>query len=401
MVSHGLMQIRRVREAQARVDGQRRPFDAAVRSRKHASSILGRKHPHVFLRDHRLGKADQLPGVALVHVDVAGLAAVNHDIDHLAAGILRLREDRRAYRIEIPYVVGDVLRVPLVGALVQIDRHHRIGIQVIARTNPAVEIGRRVADHEKYGARLLVDRRRHPYAAAELLIERAVLGERGLFGVDIAVHVAARCVLGIPDAFVALLGDRVERPQELAVLGVERLDEAADAVFAAVGADQYLAVDVRGRHRFRIALVGVGDLRFPHQLAGLRIQREQLRVDGAHVQRALGDRNAPVVVAAADGDDRPQLVFVVPVFLARFRVDGVNVIEGGRQEHDAVIDDGRGLHRLQHRRLEHERRLELAYVAGVDLLAGVVTGLLVAAVRVQPVLAVAAGAIEHCLRDVS
>jgi hypothetical protein len=41
-------------------------------------------------------------------------------------------------------------------------------------------------------------------------------------------------------------GIGVEGPQQLAVLGVEGLDEAADAVLAAVGADQHLAVATVG-----------------------------------------------------------------------------------------------------------------------------------------------------------
>ena len=181
------------------------------------------------------------------------------------------------------------------------------------------------------------------------------------------MHVAAGRVVDRPHAFVALVGDRVERPQQLAVGGVERLDEAAHAVLAAVGADQHLAVDDRGRHRFRIALLRIGDLRFPQQLAGLGVERDELGVDRAHEQLAALDRDAAVVVAAADGDDRPQLVLVVPELLARRRVDRVDVVERRRQEHDAVDDDRRGFHRLEHRGLEHERGLQLADVAGVDL----------------------------------
>ena len=196
-----------------------------------------------------------------------------------------------------------------------------------------------------------------------------------------------------------LVGDAVERPQELAVVGVERLDEAANAVLASVGADQHFALDHRRCHRLRVPLVGIGDLRFPEQLAGLGIERHQLGVDGAHVELAFGDGDAAIVVSAAYGDDRTQLVLVVPEFLAGRRVDGVDVIERGRQKHHAVVDDRRGLHRLQHRGLEHKRGLEPGDVLGVELLALVVPGLLVAAIRMQPVLAVLAGSIEHRLRD--
>ena len=74
-----------------------------------------------------------------------------------------------------------------------------------------------------------------------------------------------------------------------------------------------------------------------------------------------------LLVPQQNGHDRPELVLVVPVFLARRRVDRVDVIERRRQEHDAVDDDRRGLHRLQHRGLEDERGRQLADVVGVDL----------------------------------
>jgi hypothetical protein len=198
---------------------------------------------------------------------------------------------------------------------------------------------------------------------------------------------------------MALVGNRVERPQQLAVLGVERLEEAAHAVLAAVGADQHLALDDGGRHRFRVALFRIGDLRLPQQLAGLRVERDELGVERAHEQPVALDRDAPVVRTAAKRRDRTHLVLVVPVFLAGRRVDRVHVVERRRQEHHAVDDDRRGLHRLQHRRLEDERRLELAHVPGVDLVAGVVARLRITPVRVDPVLRVGRRGIEHRLRD--
>ena len=268
--------------------------------------------------------------------------------------------------------MGDVLEVPLVGALVEVDRDHRIRVQVVARANRAVEVRRRIADDEEDRAGLLVDCGRHPHAAPQRLVERAVLREGRLLRRDVAVHVAAGRILRIPDAFVPLLGDRVEGPEQLAVRGIERLDEAAHAVFAAVRADQHLAVDDHGRHRFRVALLGIGDLRLPQELAGLGVERDELRIDRAHEQLAALDRDAAIVVAAADRHDRAELVLVMPELLSGRRVDRVDVIERRRQEHDAVDHDGRRLHRFQDRRLEHERGLQLADVAGIDLGAGVI-----------------------------
>jgi hypothetical protein len=233
----------------------------------------------------------------------------------------------------------------------------------------------------------------------QTLVEGTVLGESRLLRGDIAVHIAAGRILGIPDAFVALLGDRVERPQQLAVVRVEGLDEAADAVLAAVGTDDHLAVDIDWRHRLRIAEVGIGDLDFPQELARLGIERHELRVDGAHEELAFRHRDSAIVVAAANGDDRAQLVLVVPVLLAGRRVDRIDMIERGGQEHHAVDDDRRGFHRLEHRGLEDERRCKPAHVASVDLTAGVVAGIVVVAVGLDPVLRILGRAVEHRLGD--
>ena len=225
-----------------------------------------------------------------MHVDVTGLAAVDRDRDHLAGLVLGFGQDHRADRVQIPHVVGDVLEVGLVGAGVQIDRDDRVGVQVVAGTDVAVQVGRGVAHHEVHGPGLPVDRRRHPHAAAQGLVEAAALSaSRSAFSLAMSrcmLRPVASCVR--PHALVALLGDGVERPQQLAALGVEGLDEAADAVLAAVGADQHLAVHHDRSHGFGVALLGIGDLGLPQHLAGLRVERHQLGVERAHVEHVVG-----------------------------------------------------------------------------------------------------------------
>src|SRR6266581_5057351 len=396
---HRLVQVERVGEARLRAEGHRRPLDPAVRPGKHARALRGRQHPHVLLRDHRFGKADQLARAALVHVDVAGLPAVDHDVDHLAVLVLGLRQDRRADRVEVPYVVRDVLEVPLVLAGVEIDCDHRVGVQVVAGTLRAVKIGRGIAGDEEHGLGLAVDRGRHPHAAAERLVERAAFPrELLLLRRDVPLHVSAGGVVLRPYSLVALVGNRVERPQELAGLGVERLEKAADAVFAAVGADQHLALHHGRRHGLGVALFRIGDLDLPGVLAALRVERHELGVERAHVEHALVCGHAAVVGAAAERRDRPHLVLVVPEFASGRRVDRVDVVERSGEEHHPVHHQRRGFHRLEHRGLERELGLELVHVAHADLRRGVVAGLLVVAVRMQVIQAVAGGGIEHRLR---
>jgi len=57
--------------------------------------------------------------------------------------------------------------------------------------------------------------------------------------------------------------------------------------------------------------------------------------------------------------------------------------------------------RLDQRNLEDESRTQLGDIAGIDLAAGVIAGLFVAAVDVQPVILVAMCAIQTFLRDCS
>ena len=230
--------------------------------------------------------------------------------------------------------------------------------------------------------------------------ERAVLGELRFLGGDVALHVPARRIVHGPDAFVALLRDRIERPQQLAVGGGVRLHEPADPVLAAVGPDQHLVVDDGRRHRLAVALLGVGDLRLPQTVAALGVERDELGIERAHEEPPAGDRHAAVVRPAAERGHRPHLVLVVPVLLAGGGVDRVDVVVRRRQEHHAVDDDRRGLHRLDDLGLHDELDPQLVDVPGVDLVPRVVAELRVVTVRVEPVLRLAAGGGEHRLGHV-
>ena len=89
---------------------------------------------------------------------------------------------------------------------------------------------------------------------------------------------------------------------------------------------------------------------------------------------------------------------VGPEHLASGRVESVDLVPP-TQVHDAVDHDRRRLHRLEHGGLEHKRRLQLPDIATVDLIAGVVARLLVAAVGMNPVLRITRCRIQHRLCD--
>ena len=123
-----------------------------------------------------------------------------------------------------------------------------------------------------------IDRRILPHAAAERLVGIADLGELLLLGLDVAMHVAAGRVVLRPYADRIFRG-RVEGPEQLAVLGVIGLHEAADAVFAPVRADQDFALHDRRRHRLAVAELGIGDVGLPDLVAGLGVERDQLGIE--------------------------------------------------------------------------------------------------------------------------
>ena len=74
-------------------------------------------------------------------------------------------------------------------------------------------------------------------------------------------------------------GDRVERPDELAALRVERLDAAADAVLGAGEArdDEPIVVERCARDREPV-LPALG-LHRPRDFAGLLVERDELAVE--------------------------------------------------------------------------------------------------------------------------
>src|SRR6476620_6452789 len=300
LIGHRLMQVDGVGQAELRVDRHRRPFDAAIGAWQHAGTFSGRQRPHAFLRHHRLGEADEAAILAAVDEDVSDLVAVDDGGDDVSIRVLGIDQDRRAHGVEIPHVVRDELEVADIFAGVEIDRYQRLGIEIVAGPNGAVEVWRRVADHEEDTVGLEINRRILPHAAADRLVWVAGLGELRLLRLDIAMHVMAGSVVCRPHAN-GFLGGRVEVPDELAGLGVIGADEAADTVFAAVGADQDLAVDGGRRHGLAVAEGRIGNLGLPHDAAGLGTHRVQIGIERGEIDLVVINGDAAVVRSAAIG----------------------------------------------------------------------------------------------------
>src|SRR5262245_54071775 len=101
---------------------------------------------------------------------MAGLAAVEEARDDLAVLVFDINQDRRACSIAVPRLIGDVLEVADILAGIEIDRYERICVEIVARTDRAIEGGRRISHHEVDALRPEVDRGILPYRATEGLV---------------------------------------------------------------------------------------------------------------------------------------------------------------------------------------------------------------------------------------
>ena len=130
-----------------------------------------------------------------------------------------------------------------------------------------------------------------------------------------------------------------EIPDQLAGFGIIGAYETTNAILAAIGADENLAVHRGRRHRLAVAERGIGDLGLPGHLAGLGVQRDQLGIERRQIHLVAGHRDTAVVGTAAIDRQRSQLLRIVPDLLAGARVQRIDVIERCGDVHDAVDDD--------------------------------------------------------------
>ena len=216
------MQVDGIGETLGRIGGDRRPFDAAVGARQHARALLGGQDPHVLLRHHGLGEADQAAILGIVDIDDgrscrhAGSPLVG--LPSLPATLV-ITVGETASRSQTSCGMYCIMADVLAG--IEVERHQRVRVEIVAGAQRAVEVGRRIADHEIDPIGVEIDRRVLPDAAAQRLVGVAGLGQRRLLGRDVAMQDPARGVLLGPDADRVLRG-RVEAPDQLAGLGCRR-----------------------------------------------------------------------------------------------------------------------------------------------------------------------------------
>ncbi len=148
-------------------------------------------------------------------------------------------------------------------------------------------------------------------------------------------------------------GNRVERPQQAAVLRVVRLDAAARAAIAAGKTNDdhacpersrgAVGLDVQRSGRDREILLPALGLNRPRNLAGRAVERHEPGIELPDEHLVVADRDALVVPPAADGRDvRIEVRGVLPEDLARVDRQREDIVGAGAHVRDAIGYDGLG-----------------------------------------------------------
>ena len=164
----------------------------------------------------------------------------------------------------------------------RVERKHRAGIEVVARTHRRIERA----------------------GVADAPINRVQLGVIGAG--DPGRSATELPGVALPGVSAGLVGAgyRMGPPQVLASLRVPAIDEAAYAVLGARDAGDDDAVGNQRRDRHRIAFLDVGGLLAPEFLAGLGIERDYVGVQRGAEQLSIEQRGAAVDDAAASNTRR-------------------------------------------------------------------------------------------------
>src|SRR5262249_20194730 len=152
-----------------------------------------------------------------------------------------------------------------------------VGEQVVARADLTVKVGAGVAGPVVQEVQVRVVGRRDPAVRAAARPGLAVVGP-GL------------------RARLPGLGDHVAAPHALPRLQLDRVGVTAHAELAAGAADDHHVLDDQRGDRRALAGAHVAERLVPDLLPALRVDRDDVRVEGGHEDLALGDRDAAVDV---------------------------------------------------------------------------------------------------------
>src|SRR5262249_3059088 len=156
-------------------------------------------------------------------------------------------------------------------------------------------------------------------------------------------------------------------PARRAGLGVVAVDESPGAELAARHSGDNLVLHGQRRAGAGVPglVVGYGDV--PPHAAGADIERDQVRVYAGVVERASENRQPAVDFAAAPPQILGKLFVVTRQRSSGGRIERLDYVGRGGDEQLVVDHDGRGFEGIQLIHLAHPGHVELADVAGVDL----------------------------------
>src|ERR1051326_5438847 len=154
--------------------------------------------------------------------------------------------------------------MPFEFAGIGIERDDGIGIKIVARPLIGVPIGPRVANS--------------PISE----VERGIVGARVPNG-----SAAILPIVAAPGLVARFAGSRngVETPSFLTGLGVIGRDETAYAELATTHADDDFVLHHERSHGDRITEFDVADLNVPKGMSVRGVDRNKMRIEGAHVER--------------------------------------------------------------------------------------------------------------------
>ena len=252
---------------------------------------------------------------------------------------LEVRQDHRLRRGVVPVVTRCLLVVPDVLAGVRVQGDDRRQIEVVAAAGAAqVAAPRRpVAGADVHQVQRGVEGHGVPGcpAAAEFPVLAArVPGLRGL---------GHRLIL---EGLARVARHREPAPFLLARFGVVGRDVAAHAILRATVADHHVALEDARRAGDGVGACVVDErIRPSSARPGRRVERDQPAIEGADEDLALVERDAAVddIAAGPVAQLARHLRVVGPQALARARIDRMDDAPRGRDIHDAVDNERRGL----------------------------------------------------------
>ena len=129
----------------------------------------------------------------------------------------------------------------------------------------------------------------------------------------------------------------------------------------------------------------------PEEVAGARIDRNEMGIKGRHKKRFSEDGHAAIISPTADSEIVRHFMIITPVLASRASVDSDDIRGGFGDKHNAVNDQGNCFRPVNNRNLVCPLHFQLANVVGVNAVEQAVALTIQCAGVHQPVIGLIAG----------